>query len=273
MNDDPRLHAVRVELGEQEAPGTLALGVRIGDHVEAGVVLGIVEGNKTTVELVAPVRGRVVSVASDGPVEQGAVAVTIEHDAGSVSRTSDAVRAARSTPTDPGDFPRELLAVSRVSDVACRVALHALDARVKKLEADGIAHAEAIAMSLSVARALAAVPEVGLSAPLHIAYVAVRDGDEERVVLRLSAFDDERTVASVSPPSRVDFVVLRFHDTVESARALVQGARTIVLSAPARRAPANEPGDARVELVLTLPARPGLAQRMLAVLREQLEHA
>ena len=79
MSEKVEVHDVIVELSESTSEGQLLdPRIRVGDYVEQHQVLVEVDSDKVTIELVAPVAGRVMEIAPAGPIARGAVAVRIE---------------------------------------------------------------------------------------------------------------------------------------------------------------------------------------------------
>lgn len=186
---------------------TLRLTVKVGEHVRSGDLVGETESEKASMDLFAPLSGRVVAVAS-GEVWPGAVALRIE---------------AHETPEEIADSS---VAYVRVGELDTLVDLRALDARVASLGARRAAEASIVAVR--VALGLSVAPWVPPSRPLLVAYVSVRAGLEETTDVSVLHQDDELRVRIDEEMRAPDILVVRFHDTVEETAALTGSCRTTV---------------------------------------------
>lgn len=300
MSEKIEVHDVLVELGESTEEGEL-LGSRleVGDIVEQNEVLAEVDLGKVTVELVAPVSGRVLEITPPGPATRGMVAVRIEEIADPHKRATlreglkvrrdllakaAAQRAAakdraKSRAHVPAHQTTDAKALTlRIGEVARDVHLAPIDARIAALTL--VAGAEAATHALRVVRALAVAPELSPGQrPYGIAYLSVRAGVETRTILSVAIHDDEGDVKDITEleGAIVDAVVVRFHDTVQHVGLVMVSSSvdTIVISAP-RVVPCLGPDGAvthasRAEVSLKLGRDPSLCQRVLAALAEQLE--
>lgn len=292
MSTKVEVHDVIAELGESEAEGELATAwVRVGDFVEQHQVLIEIDAGKVTLELVAPVAGRVLEVAPIGTIARGAVAARIEEiadpmkaatlrEATKVRHELAAKKAAAAQAAAKKDAAKSAAAsksLLRAADVARDIDLASLDARIASLSS--LAHAEAAVHLVRVARALVVAPALALGAPPTLAYVSVRAGTETRWVCSVPLDADETGVLDLGEtPPVPDLVLVRFHDTVERSGFTAANAamsKAIVLCAP-RLVPVLEPSGAiglakRCELSVKLGQAPGLVARVLGALAEQLE--
>jgi pyruvate/2-oxoglutarate dehydrogenase complex dihydrolipoamide acyltransferase (E2) component len=295
MSVDIEVHDVVVELGESSSEGEL-LEPRfvVGDVVEKNQVLVEVDAGKVTIELVAPVSGRVLEIARGGPVARGAVVVRIEEiadphelatlrEAAKVRRELEAqavaARAAKTAARAPihrGALVKTL--VVKIGEVARDVDVRPIDARIGALTK--VRHAEAAAHAVRVARSLAVAPDLMPSRPMGIAYLSVRAGIETRTNLSVAIHHDEGEVTELDQDlDPIDAVIVRFHDTATRVGLPIVTAslNTILIGAP-RVVPCLDAEGAvtlapRAEVTLKLMREPSLSQRVLAALVEQLERA
>ncbi|MBN8612693.1 MAG: hypothetical protein J0L92_19010 [Deltaproteobacteria bacterium] len=288
MSKKIEVHDVVVELGESSEGELLEPRFVVGDVVEKNQVLVEVDAGKVTIELVAPVSGRVLEIAPGGPVTRGAVAVRIEEiaDAHKLATLREAAKvrhelSARAaaekpvrTPVHRGPLVKTLLV--KIGEVARDVDLRPLDTRIAALTR--VTHAEGAAHAVRVARALAVAPDLVPSRPLGVAYVSVRAGIETRTNLSVAIHHDEGEVTElVQELDPIDAVIVRFRDTVTRVGLpiVTAGVTTVLIGAP-RIVPCLDAGGAvtlapRAEVTLKLAREPGLSQRVLAALAEQLE--
>jgi hypothetical protein len=288
MSEKIEVHDVVVELGESSEGELLEPRFVVGDVVEKNQVLVEVDAGKVTIELVAPVSGRVLEIAPGGPVTRGAVVVRIEEiadphklatlrEAAKVRRELSARAAAEKavrTPVHRGPLVKTLLV--KIGEVARDVDVRPLDARIFALTR--VTHAEGAAHAVRVARALAVAPDLVPTRPMGVAYVSVRAGIETRTHLSVAIHHDEGEVTALDHElDPIDAVIVRFHDTVTRVGLpmVTAGVTTILIGAP-RIVPCLDAGGAvtfapRAEVTLKLTREPGLSQRVLAALAEQLE--
>jgi hypothetical protein len=282
----PKVFDVVVEYGEDVGAGEIVSTAAVGDFVEKHQVVAEVDTGKVTVELVAPVTGRVTEVAPRGEIGRGAVIVRVEEVADPLRaatlreatkvRRALAAEAAAKARAEAARAPVARALQIKLGEVMRQVDLGPIDARIASL--GGLAHAEAAAHLVRVARALAVAPALHLPSPMRLAYVSVRAGVEARTVLSVALDHDEGDVTEVTDERLlVDAVVVRFHDTVERVGLpLVTNNGISILLATPRLVPVRDARGAvtfaeRAELSIKLTREPGLCQRVLGALAEQLE--
>lgn len=287
-----KIHDVTVDLGESMSEAELRPKVSVGDFVEEEAMLGEVDSDKVTMDLVSPAAGRIIEVAREGKIARGAVAVRIEEidDPLRVATLREAAKVRRElaqramTEQKERDLAarqkaHERTPLVRTVEVGRDVDLTRIDARIASL--GDLAHAEAAAHLVRVARALATAPDLGLGAPLRLGYVSVKRGVETSSRHSVSVDAEEAHVTELTEPGTpLDVVVVRFHDTVERSGFTAASAKlssAIVICAP-RLVPVREPSGAighamRADVSLKLGRQPALVARVLAALAEQLERA
>lgn len=274
MTQKPTVHKIAFNVGERSSGTALSIPkVRVGDIIEEGGLIAEIETEKVAYELVAPARGRVVEL-TEGEFYLGSVVARLEElPPPKPVASPPAVAAAASPPPAPIEHPRiERPLVVSLGSVGRRVALEAVDARIASL--GSLAHAEASAHAVRIARACASLPELMPADGLALAYLSVRGGIETRTVLRVAVHHDEHEVEVLPHDAPVDVVVVRFHDALEHAWFRMSAWR-IVIGAPVAE-PVLDPSGVitlapRALLTIELPQPPAIARRFLAAVTEQIE--